>query len=108
MFTFLKKLFGLAIDESLKSVLAENPFLVDVRTPGEFAAMTLEGAINIPLSEIPKQLQKFKGKSNIVVFCRSGSRSAQATAILKRNGFNQVTNGGSWQNVAKTLASLRQ
>lgn len=77
----------------------ENAFLVDVRTPQEYAEGTVEGSTNIPLNEIEQRLAEFKDKGQIVVFCRSGSRSAQAEAILRKHGFTNVVNGGSWQQV---------
>lgn len=83
----------------LKRVLKKRPFLVDVRTPEEFAQGTVTGAVNIPLDQIQNQLSKFKGKKNIVVFCRTGNRSTQAKAILEQNGFTNITNGGTWQDV---------
>jgi rhodanese-related sulfurtransferase len=46
-------------------------------------------------------LDKFK--ENIVVFCRSGNRSGQAKSILEQNGFVNVTNGGTWQDVNTIL-----
>jgi len=83
----------------LKRVLKKRPLLVDVRTPEEFAQGTVKGAVNIPLDQIQNQLSKFKGKKNIVVFCRTGNRSTQAKAILEQNGFTNITNGGTWQDV---------
>ena len=83
----------------LKTVLQENAFLVDVRTPQEFSSGSAKNAINIPLSSIGNELDKFKNKQNIVVFCRSGNRSSQAKKILEQNGFQNVTDGGTWKNV---------
>ncbi|HAR19130.1 MAG TPA: sulfurtransferase, partial [Cytophagales bacterium] len=60
---------------------------------------SVKGAVNIPLDEVQRQLSKFKDKQNIVVFCRSGSRSSQAKSILESNGFQNVINGGTWENV---------
>ena len=74
---------------------------MDVRTPGEFSSGSVNGAVNIPLNQIDKQLSKFKNKQKIVVFCRSGARSAQAKSILNENGIENVINGGSWKNVNK-------
>lgn len=79
---------------------AKGTFLVDVRTPAEFEEGSAQGAINIPLDRIPYELDQFKGKEHIVVFCRSGNRSGQAKYILEQNGFKNVTNGGTWQDVA--------
>ena len=85
--------------QKVNSITKREIFYVDVRTPAEFAQGSVKGAVNIPLDQIEKQLAKFKGKKNIVVFCRSGSRSSQAKAILKQNGITNVTNGGSWEDV---------
>lgn len=92
-------LFGGKPSAELKEVIGKNAFLVDVRTPGEFAGGSVPGAVNIPLDRVPLQLAKFKGKENIVVFCRSGMRSGQAKAILEQNGFKNVINGGTWETV---------
>ena len=83
----------------LKTVLQENAFLVDVRTPQEFSSGSAKNAVNIPLSSIGNELDKFKNKQNIVVFCRSGNRSSQAKKILEQNGFQNVIDGGTWKNV---------
>lgn len=81
----------------------KKAFLVDVRTPAEFAEGSAKGAVNIPLQELPQRLNDLKGKEQIVVFCRSGNRSSQAEAILKQNGFTNVINGGTWQQVDKMV-----
>jgi rhodanese-related sulfurtransferase len=81
---------------------AKNIFFVDVRTPGEFAQGSVTGAVNIPLDQVQNRIGEFKGKEEIVVFCRSGNRSSQAKAILEQNGITNVINGGSWEDVKKT------
>jgi phage shock protein E len=87
----------------LKNSIDKGAFLVDVRTPGEFAGGSVPGAVNIPLDMIPAQLAKFNGKENIVVFCRSGMRSGQAKGILESNGFKNVVNGGTWEDVSRLV-----
>jgi phage shock protein E len=77
----------------------KTAFLVDVRTPEEFAEGSAAGAVNIPLQEIGQRLEEFKGKNQIVVFCRSGNRSSQAKSILEQNGFKNIINGGTWEQV---------
>ncbi|HEX5024518.1 MAG TPA: rhodanese-like domain-containing protein [Agriterribacter sp.] len=94
-----QNLFGGGQAADLQSVIEQGAFLVDVREPGEFSGGTAKGAINIPLGAVAARLDQFKGKENIVVFCRSGNRSAQAKSILEQNGFKNVVNGGTWQNV---------
>lgn len=80
-------------------VSQEETFYVDVRTPEEFAEGSAKNAVNIPLDQVEKNLAQFKDKKKIVVFCRSGARSAKAIDILNNNGITNVTNGGTWQEV---------
>lgn len=101
MFGFLKSLFSSAPVVDLQEVLAQKPFLVDVRTPAEFSQGHPKGAVNIPLDRLGSSLSKFKDKKEIVVFCRSGARSSQAKSLLSANGITNVTDAGSWDNVAK-------
>ena len=84
----------------LKSLINEGAFLVDVRTPGEFADGHVRGSVNIPL-DITKEIAKFKDKKNIIVFCRSGNRSGMAKSLLEQQGITNVVNGGTWQHVAQ-------
>ena len=96
---FLQQLFGGGQTADLKNIIEQGAFLVDVRTPGEFASGHVRGSVNIPLNTIPAQLSKFKNKKNIIVFCLSGGRSSQAKSILEQNGFTNVINGGTWNHV---------
>jgi phage shock protein E len=98
MFGLIKNMFSGNNNEELQSII-NNSFLVDVRTPQEFSEGNVAGSVNIPLDQVQNQLSKFKNHENIVVFCRSGNRSGQAKAILEQNGFTNVTNGGTWQQV---------
>lgn len=86
--------------EELGKLVNEGAFLVDVRSPSEFAGGSAKGAVNIPLDQVTQKMDKFKNKDHIVVFCRSGNRSGQAQSILEQNGFNNVTNGGTVDTVA--------
>ena len=103
MLGIFKNLFGQKDNTQLKEVIKEGAFLVDVRTPSEFASGSVKEAVNIPLDKVSGQLSKFKGKKHIVVFCRSGNRSGQAKSILEKNGFDNVVNGGTWNNVQKVI-----
>lgn len=86
--------------DDLKQLINSGALLVDVRSPGEFAGGSAKGAINIPLDQVTQRINEFNGKDQIVVFCRSGNRSGQAQSILEKNGFTNVTNGGTWDTVA--------
>ena len=103
MFGLLKNMFSGTSTEAVQASLKNNAFLVDVRTPQEFAEGNVPGSVNIPLDQVQNQLTKFKNHENIVVFCRSGNRSGQAKTILERNGFTNVVNGGTWQQVKAAL-----
>ena len=102
MFKFLKNIFSNNNDD-LKKIVNEGAFLVDVRSQGEYISGHVKGSTNIPLDQIKNQMAKFKGKNNIVVFCRSGMRSSQAKSILENNGFSNVINGGTWNKIDKLL-----
>jgi phage shock protein E len=100
---FFSALFGNADNTKLTEVVRAGAFLVDVRSPSEFASGSVKGAVNIPLDNLQQQIVKFKGKQNIVVFCRSGNRSSMAKKILSQSGFQNVIDGGTWKNVNEVL-----
>lgn len=100
---FFSALFGKTDNVALTEAVNNGAFLVDVRTPAEFSTGSVKGAVNIPLDKVQSQLTKFKDKKNIVVFCRSGNRSSQAKSILEQNGFQNVINGGTWENVNQVV-----
>lgn len=70
--------------------------LVDVRTPSEFAAGHLDGAVNLPLGELETRLGELGDRSDpLVVYCRSGARSGQAKRLLESKGFQNVHDVGA-------------
>ena len=103
MFLSLSVLSGLVAQSQAKTIDYRNALLVDVRTPQEFAEGSVKGAINIPLHEIPTRINEFKTDKTIVVFCRSGARSARAEQILHQEGITNVVNGRTWMEVDKQL-----
>lgn len=103
MINFIKKIFHSQADVQLKEMINNKALLVDVRTKEEFANGHVKGSVNIPLDNIVKDLNRFKDKNGIVVFCRSGMRSSRAKSILEQNGIANVINGGTWQNVTNIL-----
>lgn len=88
---------------SIKSQLNQGAFLVDVRTPEEFAAGSVMGAVNIPLLEIEKRIKEFEGKPSVIVFCRSGHRAGIAKTTLENYGIKKVTNGINAENVESEM-----
>lgn len=80
------------------AAIGQGALLVDVRGEQEFQGGHLDGAINIPHDRISQHLGRFgTDKSRpIVVYCLSGGRSALAKAVLTRQGYTQVINGGGY------------
>jgi phage shock protein E len=72
----------------------KESLLLDVRTSEEFNEGSIENAINIPVDELESRIGEIKNDKPIVVFCRSGNRSARAKKILEEKGFENVINGG--------------
>ena len=72
--------------------------LIDVRTPEEFASGHIEGAVNIPVEEMQGRLDEIPGDTPIVVYCRSGNRSATAARILTDADYAPVYDLGGIQD----------
>ena len=66
--------------------------LVDVRSVGEFEAVHVEGAINIPAPQMRTRYAELDLSRDIALVCSTGHRSSLAASILKRNGFSRVWN----------------
>lgn len=82
--------------EQAHALVAGGAKLVDVRTPGEFAAGHLPGAVNIPVNELQSRLGELgESSAPVVLYCRSGARSASASGILKKAGFSSVHDVGA-------------
>ena len=68
------------------------PAIVDVREPHEFEICRIPGAVLIPMRELPSRLQELDRDHELIVHCRSGVRSANATLWLRTQGFARVRN----------------
>ncbi len=76
--------------EASEKVKTRQSVFLDVRTPTERSGQQIKGSLHIPVNELSRrvtELNKYKDKE-IIVYCRSGSRSLNAAATLKKNGFN--------------------
>ena len=97
---FLQNLFG---GPDLEGYLVKDAVIIDVRTRGEFQMGHGDKAINIPLDEVQRNLEKIRQKNKpVIACCASGNRSGSAANFLKAQGIDAV-NGGSWQNVQRAL-----
>lgn len=72
----------------------EEHVLVDVRTPEEFASGHIPGALNIPLQELGQKTDRLAKDKALILYCRSGSRSAHAAGMLGRLGYTNVQDLG--------------
>lgn len=79
--------------------LAPGTVVIDVRTPAEYLAGHLRGAVNVDLQSgtFEQQIAGLAADGEYVVYCRSGSRSGQAAAIMKDKGFTHVRDAGAMQ-----------
>jgi rhodanese-related sulfurtransferase len=80
--------------EAWRLVREANAFLLDVRTPEEFAEGHAEGARNIPVQELAARFGEVPAGRPVVVYCRSGGRSASAGALLSQRGVEVYDAGG--------------
>jgi phage shock protein E len=69
----------------------DKPFYVDVRSPAEYAAGRVPGAVNIPRDRIPQHLDELKAaRDRLVVYCERGPRAIAAAEALAQAGFENV------------------
>jgi rhodanese-related sulfurtransferase len=69
-----------------------DPLLLDVREPEEFAAYRIEGSIPMPMRTVAARLHELDRHADIVMVCRSGTRSYHAGMFLEQNGFRRIHN----------------
>ena len=84
---------------------AADLLLIDVRSPGEFAAGHVRGAINLPLDRFAQDIARVAPdkQAAIMLCCASGARSGMACGFLQQQGYTQVVNGGGAGAVAMQL-----
>jgi rhodanese-related sulfurtransferase len=92
MISLLKRLLGLGPKVDFKQLLSNNAVVVDVRTPEEFRAGHLPGAVNIPLDRLPNHVSDLKKRNTPVI-----------AVILQKNGI-EAYNGGSWTSLRARLS----
>ena len=102
--------FGLFTKSGMDEGVAEyrqtsGAVLLDVRTREEYADGHIDGSRNLPLDEIDAVLKAIPNRDTpLFVHCRSGARSGQAAAYLKKMGYRNVRNiGGILDYQGKTV-----
>lgn len=81
-----------------RALVSEGATLLDVRTGAEFRSGHVDGAINIPVGEIDRVKDVVDPTASVVVYCRSGARSARAAARMAGLGYADVHDLGSIAN----------
>jgi len=89
-------------------IAAKGAHLIDVRTEAEVARGVIYGAINIPLHLLPLRVADIPSDKPVVIYCRSGARSAQACAFMASRGHGNMHNlaGGivAWARSGNALS----
>lgn len=82
-------------------------FVLDVRTPAEFAAGHVPNAANVPHDQLAARLSEVPRDKDIVVYCRSGRRAAIAQDLLLASGYERVSHlegdMNAWQANARPI-----
>jgi rhodanese-related sulfurtransferase len=69
-----------------------RPVLLDVREPWEFEICHLPGSINIPMGQVPQQVDTLESSDEYIVICHHGVRSLQVIQYLQRQSFRELIN----------------
>lgn len=76
------------VDEKVRN----GSYLLDVRTPAEFEAGHIEGAVNITVDDLRQRLNEIPADKEVLVYCQVGFRGYLALQILKHHGIENVKN----------------
>ena len=82
----------------LQAMIANNApvLLLDVRTPDEYRQGHIPGAVLMPVSSIADRYQSIPKDVTLVVYCRSGGRSAIAVRFLRQHGYESASLAGGY------------
>jgi rhodanese-related sulfurtransferase len=102
-------MFGSPVPSVVAGQVPADAVLLDVREKDEWDAGHVDGAVHIPLGELPTRLAEVPADVEVVLVCRSGKRSARAVAWLNQNGFEAVNldgGMGAWQQAGRPMVSM--
>ncbi len=83
--------------EQLAGLMSAGALLVDVRTPPEFAAGAIPGAVNIPLETLRNRLGEVPRDRKVIVHCQVGMRGYMATLVLRHAGRDAANLAGGYK-----------
>ena len=81
-------------EEAVRLMENSSPFVLDVRTPQEFATGHIKGSVLLPVRDLFSRMGQLEGRQEepILVVCATGNRSTVASQLLMRAGFTRVYN----------------
>jgi adenylyltransferase/sulfurtransferase len=82
----------ITVQELSERIKTNHLKLLDVREPHELEISALPNAVNIPLGQLAARLSELDSADEMVIFCKSGSRSARGLELLASAGFKKVKN----------------
>ena len=88
--------------------LPDGVTVLDVREPVEWHHGHVEGALHVPLTQVPDRLEELPEDQQLLVVCKVGGRSAQATAFLREKGFEAVNLAGGmldWADAGRPMVA---
>ncbi len=91
----------------LYNLVRTNAQVIDVRSPGEYNRMHIDGVVNIPMDEIRSRLDELNKDVPVYVHCQTGQRSYNIAMMLKAEGFDVYNVAGSFL-FAKTYETVMQ
>jgi len=76
----------------LQALMKNNApfFLLDVRNPDEYNQGHIQGAVLMPVNSVPDNYRSLPRNITLVVYCRSGHRSAIAVSFLRQHGYDKA------------------
>ena len=80
------------VELARKRAAGEDFVLLDVREPEELEIAALDGAVHVPMGQIPARLETLPREREIVVMCHGGMRSDSVAHYLRAQGFTRVMN----------------
>ncbi len=88
--------------------IPEGVTVLDVREPVEWQHGRIEGAVHVPLTQLPERAEELPPDQQLLVVCKMGGRSAQATAFLREKGFEAVNLSGGmldWAEAGRAMVA---
>lgn len=92
----------------LPAELPDNLVVLDVREADEWEAGHIEGALHMPMGQVPARFAEVPADGQILVVCRVGGRSARVTAYLQAQGFDAVNLADGmvgWQAAGRSMVA---